>query len=77
MPVPCLPGLLDLPWLLHHAALRGVHRVAATERAHDSELRPGEPNCRALRVNCELQTARAEIAVESQIGGVVLRRLTV
>lgn len=40
MPVPCLPGLLDLSRLLHHAALRGVHCVAAAQRAHDCELRP-------------------------------------
>lgn len=62
MPVPCLPGLLDLSRLLHHAALRGVHCVAAAQRAHDCELRPGEPN---LRVNWGLQTAKAEIDVES------------
>lgn len=54
--VPCLPGLLDLPWLVHHAALRRVHRVAAAEGAHDCELRPGERNCRALSVNYGLST---------------------
>ena len=42
LPVPRLPGLLDLPRLLYHAALRGVHRVAAAEGAHHGQLRPGE-----------------------------------